>query len=100
MVGHHEEIQRTLQSCLLTGVAGDGLAAGKAIGLVQAQLGAGQTGIRRQGRVQVGVTEISAVAAQALGFRTGASRCQGLAAQRRPGVIAAGGQSGEQGDDA
>ena len=81
MVGHHEEIQRALQSCLLAGVAGDGLTAGKAIGLLQAQLGAGETGVRRQGRVQVGVTEIGAVAAQALGVRTGACRCRGLAAQ-------------------
>ena len=100
MVGHHQEIKWALQSRLLAGVAGDGLTAGKAIGLVQAQLGAGQTGIRRQGRVQVGVTEIGTVAAHALGLRTGACRCRGLAAEPRPRIIAAGGQSREQGDDA
>ena len=81
MVGHHEKIERALQRRLLAGVADDGLAASKAIGLVQAQLGAGQTGIRRQGGVEMGVTEIGAIAAVALGLRTGASRCQGLAAQ-------------------
>ena len=41
MVGHHEKVERALQSCLLAGVAGDGLAAGKAIGLLQTELGAG-----------------------------------------------------------
>ena len=48
----------------------------------------------------MGVAEIGAVAAVALGLRTGACRCRGLAAQCRPRVIAAGGQSGQQGDDA
>ena len=81
MVGHHEEIQRALQSCLLAGVAGDGLTAGKAIGLLQAQLGAGQAGIRGHGRVQMGIAEIGAIAAVALGLRTGACRCRGLASQ-------------------
>ena len=48
----------------------------------------------------MGITEIGTVAADALGLRTGACRCRGLAAECHPRVIAAGGQSGEQGDDA
>ena len=74
VVGHHEEIQGALQRRLLTRIAGDGFTAGKAVGLVEPELGARQTGIGRQGGVQVGVTEVSAVATGALGVFDGKGR--------------------------
>ena len=71
VVGDDQKIKRSLESSLLPRIAGDRLAPGKPISLVEPELGARQACIRRQRGVQVSVAEVGTIPAGALGLRTG-----------------------------
>ncbi|CAI8404585.1 MAG: Uncharacterised protein [Cyanobium sp. ARS6] len=99
MIRHHKKIERSLQSSLLTGIAGDRFTSGKAIGLVESQFRSRQTGVRRQRSVEVGVTEVSAVATGALSTLDH-RRCRLLGFEQGCGSTGAGSKPRGQSNDA